>query len=389
MRVLVVTAHPILPLTHGGRVRTMGLAGGVVRAGASVDLLCPWAPGQPWGPFLHDGVRCIPHRFAANALRMLPNRVLPPLVALSWQPFSLGPRRRLASAPDYDIVQFEFCAYPGWMERLRTATTVVYSAHNVEQDQLRGEAEDAPLLRPWARRVAALERRAIRAAELVVTCTEADAARLAGLAGGGAFAVIPNGFDERLLGVERAALRERSRAALGIPAGARALLFVGGRARHNQQAVEFLEREVVPGLRPAGRLIVLGACADDLPPAADGAVIRLGYVEDLGAVLAAADVAVNPIAYGSGSNLKMAEYLAAGLPVVTTPVGARGFEDHLGGVRVAGLDRFADAVSETANGSPAGDAGAADVGELSWSRLGERLMETYERLLAKGPGGPP
>jgi glycosyltransferase involved in cell wall biosynthesis len=382
MRVLVVTAHPILPLTHGGRVRTMGLAAGLVRAGASVDLLCPWAPGQPWRPFLHDGVRCIPHRFAANALRMLPNRVLPPLVALSSQPFSLGPRRRLASASSYDIVQFEFCAYPAWMERLRSATTVVYSAHNVEQDQFRGEAEDAPLLRPWARRVAALERRAIRAAHLVVTCTEADAARLAGIAGGGAFAVIPNGFDERLLDIGHA-LRERSRAALGIPAGARALLFVGGRARHNQQAVEFLEREVVPRLRPDGRLLVVGACADDLPPAADGAVIRLGYVEDLGSVLAAADVAVNPIAYGSGSNLKMAEYLAAGLPVVTTPVGARGFEEHVGAVRVAGLERFADAVSETANGSPVGGAGAADVRELSWSRLGERLMETYERLLAK------
>jgi hypothetical protein len=307
MRVLVVTAHPILPLTHGGRVRTMGLAAGLVRAGATVDLLCPWAPGQPWGPFVHDGVRCIPHRFAANALRMLPNRLLPPLVALSWQPFSLGPRRRLASASAYDIVQFEFCAYPAWMERLSDATTVVYSAHNVEQEQFRGEAEDAPLLRPWARRVAALERRAIRAAALVVTCTEADAARLEGIAGGGAFAVIPNGFDQRLLGVERAALRERTRASLGIPAGGRAVLFVGGRARHNQQAVEFLEREVVPGLRPDGRLLVVGACAGDLPPAADGSVIRLGYVEDLGAVLAAADVAVNPTAYGSGLNTKTAE----------------------------------------------------------------------------------
>jgi glycosyltransferase involved in cell wall biosynthesis len=38
----------------------------------------------------------------------------------------------------------------------------------------------------------------------------------------------------------------------------------------------------------------------------------------------AADVALNPIFRGSGSNIKMFDYLAAGLPVVTTPVGARG-----------------------------------------------------------------
>jgi glycosyltransferase involved in cell wall biosynthesis len=389
MRVLVVTAHPILPLTHGGRVRTMGLAAGLVRAGATVDLLCPWAPGQPWHPFVHDGVRCIPHRFITNALRILPNRLLPPLVALSWQPFSFGPRRRLASASSYDVVQFEFCAYAAWMERLAGVTAVVYSAHNVEQDQHRGESEEAPLLRPWAGRVAALERRAIRAGDLVITCTDADASRLAQLWGGSAYAVIPNGFDERLLSGERAALRERARASLGIPPEASALLFVGGRARHNQQAVEFLERHVLPRLGAGGRLMVAGACADDLPPARDSSVLRLGYVEDLRPILAAADVAVNPIAYGSGSNLKMAEYLAAELPVVTTPIGVRGFEQHLGAVRVAGLDRFAEAVVETARAPARPDGGAVDVHEISWTRLGQRLAETYEELLRQGGAGRP
>jgi glycosyltransferase involved in cell wall biosynthesis len=382
MRVLVVNAHPILPLTHGGRVRTMGLAAGLVRAGAAVDLLCPWSPAQPWRPFVHDGVRCIPHRFGANALRLLPDRLLPPLVALSWQPFSLGPRRRLAAASSYDVVQFEFCAYAAWMERLAGATAVAYSAHNVERDQHRGEAAAAPLLRPWAGRVTALERRAVRASDLVIACTEADAARLAGLYGGSRFAVVPNGFDEALLGAGRAAARERARAALGIPPDAVALLFVGGRARHNRQAVEFLEREVVPRLGRGVRLLVAGACAADLPPPRDGSVLRLGYVEDLRPLLAAADVAVNPIAYGSGSNLKMAEYLAAGLPVVTTPVGARGVEQHAGAVRVAALDAFADAVRTTAAAPPAG---AADVAELSWTRLGRRLRATYDDLLASRP----
>lgn len=44
------------------------------------------------------------------------------------------------------------------------------------------------------------------------------------------------------------------------------------------------------------------------------------------ALLKASDAALNPQMYGSGSNLKMLEYLAAGLPVITTPTGARGID---------------------------------------------------------------
>ena len=39
---------------------------------------------------------------------------------------------------------------------------------------------------------------------------------------------------------------------------------------------------------------------------------------------AAADLAINPVRIGSGTNIKMLDYMAAGLPVVTTDVGARG-----------------------------------------------------------------
>ena len=35
-------------------------------------------------------------------------------------------------------------------------------------------------------------------------------------------------------------------------------------------------------------------------------------------------MALNPIPYGSGTNLKMLEYFAFGIPVISTPIGARG-----------------------------------------------------------------
>ena len=48
-------------------------------------------------------------------------------------------------------------------------------------------------------------------------------------------------------------------------------------------------------------------------------------------LLAVADIALNPMAAGGGSNLKLVEYFAGGVPVVSTEFGARGFgavDDH-------------------------------------------------------------
>jgi glycosyltransferase involved in cell wall biosynthesis len=36
------------------------------------------------------------------------------------------------------------------------------------------------------------------------------------------------------------------------------------------------------------------------------------------------DIAINPVLFGAGTNVKMLEYMAAGLPTVTTEIGARG-----------------------------------------------------------------
>ncbi|HYC32529.1 MAG TPA: glycosyltransferase family 4 protein [Gemmatimonadales bacterium] len=376
MKVLSIFPYPILPLTHGGRVRAYHLAVGLARAGAEVDLCCPWHPRLPLRSFEREGITIRPYIFAANALpAVLGDRVIPPLLQLSWQPYTIGPRRLLRRTSRYDVVEFHFCAHPAWMSRVRGAARIVYMAHNVERDFV---AAQPGLARGHAaQRVARLEHRAVRAADLVVTCTAADAARLAELYGSPkAAAVISNGFDEH--DVRRADDGERGklRAELGLAPEELAVLFVGGRAAHNRQAVRFLEEELLPRISRPARLLVVGECA---PPRRDGRVLALGHVDELRPLLAAADVAVNPVESGSGSNVKLAEYLAAGLPVVTTPVGLRGYEDFAHLTTVAELGRFPEAVSHMAR--PRGL--AQEVGELSWSALGRRLHGLYTDLLSR------
>ncbi len=76
-------------------------------------------------------------------------------------------------------------------------------------------------------------------------------------------------------------------------------------------------------------------------------VTLLGIVSDQEkkAILSVSDIALNPVMQGSGTNIKNFDYLSAGLPVVTTPVGARGidFIDSVNGI-IADIENFPAAI---------------------------------------------
>jgi hypothetical protein len=123
-------------------------------------------------------------------------------------------------------------------------------------------------------------------------------------------------------------------------------------------------------------LIVAGECA---PTGRNGRLLAMGRVARLQPLLAAADVAVNPVDTGSGSNVKLAEYLASGIPVVTTAVGLRGYEAFAEHITVAGRDRFAAAIQA----SPLRTHRLPAIAELEWNVLGARLYRAYADLLTR------
>jgi len=377
MRVLVVSPHPIFPLSHGGRVRTFGLASGLARAGAAVDLIGPWSPGQPLHTQVRNGVRCRARAFATAPLLALSDDVLPSSLPYSWEARLPLAAPLLRGTETYDVVQVEMAGGGSWFERAVGSPARVYDAHNVESDFARERAAGSSLRQSVSRRVAELERRVVQSSDLVVTCTESDADRLAELYGPeNRTAALPNGFDDALLQLDRLALRAPARERLGARPDERLLLFVGGAADHNLVAVRMLERMLVPRLRPGTRLVVAGKASRALR-SREPAVTALGYVPDMGELLAAADVALNPVTYGSGSNVKVAEYLVAGLSVVSSPVGARGFERWSDRIRLAEPAELAAAVEDVPepSGPPPG------IEELAWSSVGRRLHDRYRALL--------
>jgi glycosyltransferase involved in cell wall biosynthesis len=197
--------------------------------------------------------------------------------------------------------------------------------------------------------VARVEARCWRESTLVFACSQEDLDRLAVRYGRtrARLHVVPNGvaIDEvAFVGTgDRAALKQR----LGLDRRPIAL-FMGSWHPPNLRAVE---RIFEMALRRLDVLfLVVGsvgmAYSKRQLPANVGIV---GTVDDAtrNVLLSVADVALNPMETGSGSNLKMLDYFASGVPVVSTAFGARGIDcranSHL---TISEIDRFDDAVGE-------------------------------------------
>jgi glycosyltransferase involved in cell wall biosynthesis len=118
-------------------------------------------------------------------------------------------------------------------------------------------------------------------------------------------------------------------------AGRSGVLFVGGfEHTPNAEAALALVHEVMPRVwatRPDVKVRIVGPGP---PPEVQGLagprVEVMGWVADLDAVIESARALVAPLRYGAGMKGKVTQALAAGLPVITTPVGAEGLDPRDG-----------------------------------------------------------
>jgi len=71
-----------------------------------------------------------------------------------------------------------------------------------------------------------------------------------------------------------------------------------------------------------------------------------GFVDEFEAHFDIADVALNPMTTGAGTNIKLFDYFARGLPVVSTPFGVRGIDVEDGiHVNIATIEEFGEAIN--------------------------------------------
>lgn len=174
------------------------------------------------------------------------------------------------------------------------------------------------------------------------------------------------------------------------------LLFIGS-FRHdpNRVAVDWFVNSVLPLIlkrQPRARLVVAGS--DPPPPHVyggySGAVEMLGYVDDIREPMARYALFVCPILSGSGVRVKLLEAFAAGIPVVSTRVGAEGLAGKDGEFCALADDpaEFAEQVLKLLENPESGAAmvarARAEV-EANWdmATLTARLALEYRRLISE------
>ena len=391
-KVVVLSTFPIHPPQHGGQRRGWHLYRSLAEH-VDVELLClakdvdpPSAHEIEPGVFQRVVPRSAEHRAIEaewDAQAQIPVGDVVAGLLLEHSPtFETAARRSLADC-DLAVLADPFLLEA--VERFAPGVPYVYDAYNCELDLKRAiiTSAGADVL---LERVAELEGRATRGATHRTACSVDDAQRLAELYGVDAtsITVIPNGVDSEAIPFTTGAARHH--------AGARWRQRAASLGLRQEHLAIFVGSYHLPNIAAARRIIHMardhdsttfvllgehcdGLGATHLPPN----VVPVGRVSEsmkLG-FLRAASVALNPIAVGSGTNLKLVEFLAAGVPTVTTPTGARGvpLEDrvharvvaaeHIG---VAMEDLFLDADPQMAQ------AGRALVAQsFDWALLGRRF----------------
>ncbi|HNY30710.1 MAG TPA: glycosyltransferase [Fibrobacteria bacterium] len=160
------------------------------------------------------------------------------------------------------------------------------------------------------------------------------------------------------------------------------LLFLGS-FKHNPNidAVSFFATEVLPLVRkrlPEVRLLVVGSnMVPEVQALASDAVEVVGYVQELDPILDSVRLMVVPLRFGAGVKGKINSAMAAGLPVVTTRIGAEGMglEDRRSARIADDAETFAQATIELYTDSHAWSLVAQEARKL--------LEETFSTSRAK------
>ncbi len=327
--ILAFNDYPVLDALWGGKARIRNLLGNLdadvvlLSFGASLDVV-------RLGPDL-TGV-LLPKTAEHRALEAVANAGQPLSVNDCVASLFVAANRVMrafasALARRADAVVFEHCYMApilDCVDAVRPGLPIVYGAHNVEGrhrvDMLASHSAGDAI----GALVTEVEEHLVRRADLVVCCTEDDAAHFA--RAGAKTLLVANGCV-----VPESEQLDPSEVP-GRPGSPR-VGFMGSGHGPNIEAARFILRDLAPAF-PDVVFEVVGAVGDAVRSEARSAnVVLHGSVDEAtkSHLLAGWSLALNPVASGGGSSLKLPDFMAHGLPTLSTPAGARGFD-------VAGLE---------------------------------------------------
>lgn len=334
MKLLWVKSDFLHPTDRGGQIRTLEMLRRLHER-HQVDFIALTDGTQPEGPARageysrrHYAIahRAPDKRSAAFALQLMEGLVSPLPVSINrWR--SEAMRQRIAeldAVEHYDAIVCDFLFSAPNLPDLERA---ILFQHNVEAMIWRRHAEHGatPMHRAYFglqhRRMQAYEGRVCRAVRRVIAVSEQDARAMESDYGVNGVVSIPTGVDCDFFRPPAAATRKTDLVFLGsmdwLPNIDGAEWFTSAilpliRRQYPECTVALAGRSPTPALRELA--------------ARDPRLLVTGTVPDVRPWLHGASISIVPLRIGGGTRLKIYESMAAGVPVVSTTVGAEGLD---------------------------------------------------------------
>lgn len=378
MRIAMIAACPF-PWPRGTPIRIHRLAEAVARRGHDVHVLT-YHLGQVLerAEFTVHRTRDVPsYRYTAPGPTLRKLVLLNPMLSQLLRTLEREQPFDVVHAHHYEGILVAMCA--------RTVTPIVYDAHTM----LAGELPYYRLGLPrWFKRWigGVLDRRLPRRAARIITVSDSirDQLIAIGAAREGQVSVIPNGVDWR-----------RFEPAGGARRPGESLIFTGNLAAYQGIDLMLDAFALLRQRRPNARLLmVTDSSFDAFEEQARSLGLREAIdvctapLEQLPALLAGADVALNPRVDCDGIPQKLLNYMAAGKPIVSFCGSGASLTHERTGLCVPDGDTraMADAIDRLLGDEILADRlGAAArkqvQTEFSWDRAAARVEQVYQLSL--------
>jgi glycosyltransferase involved in cell wall biosynthesis len=297
-----------------------------------------------------------------------------------------------------DVVVFSHpWVFPLVRNDLRTDQVVIYDAQNVE-GLLRAQILDISnkVERDLLQCVVQSEYDVGRGADLIIACSQDDIALFERLYKWKPerMLVVPNGVMTSAIAPATISEQAELRIGLGIACDRSVAIFLGSAYPPNVDAANFIIDSLAP--RAPDVLFVIGGSVGNVLSASAPNIRITGQFDDAARIdwLRASDLAINPMFSGSGTNIKMFDFMGAGLPILSTNIGARGIAKVSGGgVRLASRDEFANALAGLLSRRDQLRALGLQnrrwvEEEFAWERISPRVGQVIKQLIQKSRSSP-
>ncbi|MHB8689909.1 MAG: glycosyltransferase [Solirubrobacteraceae bacterium] len=337
LRLAVASTFPVYPPLGGGQVRVANLYRGLTPL-FDIEVVALVGRDAPTGriqlaPGLweHRVPKSPEHVVLEMALEQAAQTLVGDIALTEY--YELNPEFTEALRAAADGAHAVIACHPYALPVIHEVSDrpIWYDALNVEAELKRTVLSAPGEAQRLLRRVEAIEGACCDAAELIWACSDSDRAELIDRyrVDPNAVLVVPNGVELDDSTFVSPVQRAEQKCRLGIEDR---FLAVFVASWHDPNIVAARELVQLAMGMPEVDFMIIGSVGWALPVGLMPPNVQLTgpvSLEFKRSVLAIADVALNPVRTGSGSNLKMLDYYAAGIPVISTLFGARGFGSGL------------------------------------------------------------